>query len=615
MSTPNLASRAISPPLLIASNSKRASQQGNLPPTSSVTQQRKASDSTTPTRPGAYTSRRSFDVDRDRERDAGTTSPPPPPKSPLRSGQGHPNNLARASFASSSTQHSEVASSLLENNRSSTQFGTVRTATTNATSLHSTPHYSPLGDSFYNKRDSDDFRFGLQQAADSQEASGTTSPSAYQTPLTDLPTTSRRQSFDRERALAKLSATPSQVDLLMVNRRRERKSSLDFGGGPREADLSNVEEVDEGTRRGRPGGFSSSNSNSRTPTSIAATLDNYTNKPYAFDSSSSNSDSPSQPSVLRPSPIKRPSLGPVRRPSVDLRPGQNNLQLGKGVRPDDFMAAAERHRSMNGERGEKDVFGSTAPVAVPTSSPAGRLRNTSTTEIDLSITPPTSAGLPRRPSYRPSHGHRHSVDTIMQQPVAPQWPSRDGREKGREGREGSPPSSRDSSTPSPSGGNGAAPVPPRMRRGSSARAMYVPKTPLEGPYSNGYIDNTSSSSAAATPISPSSARVPFPRSLSGETSNSRLASLETLTQAGMPRYRGRYNSEMDLPKRKSRPISLDDGGNKIARSRYESMISLGTPSDLLSNKDSSFIEVVTVRTEGKADRTYVRCFFPPSFSS
>lgn len=595
-STPNLM-RAVSPPL----NIRRTSGQQHPPQVSGNTP-RKASDSTTPIRPNnvAYTPRRSSDASRD-----AAPSPTPPPKSPLR-----PAILStRTSFTSSMTDSTYAQSSLLEN-RTSTQFGTVRTTTTNATSI------SPADGIFMRS----DLSLGIQavnkrreEFDDDDEEDRLQSPtSSYHAPLTDLPP--RRASFDRERALAKLAASPGpttslDLALMAARRSRERKSS-DLGIN----DLSNVEEVDEGTRRGRPGGMYNTNTpNSNTTKS---------------QDSSSNSEAPmpaSSPS--RTSPPKRPSLGPLRKPSVDLRPyGNSNGNVGghspTPVWPDDFFPAVEKRNRIHTP--ELDAFGS-SPILIP-GSPARGLKNGYPSEVDLSVTPPSVPAKQGNPLRRPriSHGHRHSVDTVtavVGQPITPRFPSLN-----QDGREGSPPSSRDSSTPSPGAGGAGLISPPMIRRESitrrnSNRAVYVPKRdPSQTP------TDASTPTGITFPISPREGRgVPFPRSISGEPASgvigmSRLpaVSSDTVTQndfgasnglsrnPSLMRNRGRYNSELDLPsRRRSRPISMDDPGARGPRMRHESMISFGTPSDLMS-RDSSMIEVVTVREEGKPDRTYVR---------
>ena len=83
----------------------------------------------------------------------------------------------------------------------------------------------------------------------------TQSQDEYQTPLTNLPCTSRRQSLNREHTPDRLYAiglNGSTCDVLGCVRRRERRSSELCNN-----DLSGVEELDEGTRRGGRPGYSS----------------------------------------------------------------------------------------------------------------------------------------------------------------------------------------------------------------------------------------------------------------------------------------------------------------------------------------------------------------------
>ena len=140
---------------------------------------------------------------------------------------------------------------------------------------------------------------------------------------------------------------------------------------------------------------------------------------------------------------------------------------------------------------------------------------------------------------------------------------------------------------------------------------------LEGPYTTGR------ESEAAVSV-PAFIRVPFPRTASGEPSysgpGSRLAalpsSLETLTPTEMNgngtmharnQYRGRYTSEVGIsrPKR-TRPNSFDDGGIKPRRSRYESMVNLGTGSEALTREGSVHGEIITLVFADGKEHDYVR---------
>jgi len=554
MSSPNLpSSHTVSPPL--HQHRKRASQSGTspLPPPLSI---RRSEDSNKPREPTLpYVTRRSLDLP-----DFQRTLPEPPVspiplRSPLR-----PNPSSRASLMSTQTDSTNAPSSLLDNRTSTQFFSTVRTTDTNVTSIY------PSAESPFTRSDANLHLFTQPQEE-------------YQTPLTDLPRTTRRQSFDRERIPDRLCAiglNGSTYDVLGGGRRRERRSSELCNN-----DLSGVEELDEGTRRGGPPGYSSGSGAEVSP----------------------RRDSPAR--VL-------PQQAKGQPESTD--------QPGSPLRSDEYDISSERREGNSSEEKDKDT--------TPRSS--SLLKQV---EIDLSTTPPPPkpskpAGLPYR---RPMHGHRHSVDTVAH-PLShlPRFPSGpQGKNKDLNYRGSSPSSSsgRDSSTPSP-GAN--PPISPSaiVRRTSrpSPRGSYVPKAgvsssvvslALEGPYTTGR------ESEAAVSV-PALIRVPFPRSASGEPPHSgpgsRLAalpsSLETLTPAEMNgngmmnarnQHGGRYNSEVGIHRpRRTRPNSFDEGGVKPRRSRYESMVNLGTGSEALTREGSVHGEIITLVFADGKEHDYVR---------
>jgi len=447
---------------------------------------------------------------------------------------------------STQTDSTNAPSSLLDAQTSAQFFSTVRTATTNVTSIY------PAAESPFTRSDAN-----LDLFTQSQDE--------YQTPLTDLPRTSRRQSLDRERIPDRLYAiglNGSTYDVLGCVRRRERRSSELCNN-----DLSGVEELDEGTRRGGRPGYSSGSGAEVSP----------------------NTNSPPRGAVL---------------PQAK---GQLPIDQRDPVRLDGYHISSERREGNSSEPEDKDKD------TTPRSS--SLLKQV---EIDLSTTPPPSrpskpAGLPYR---RPMHGHRHSVDTVVHPlPLLPRFPSgSQGKNKDPNHRGSSPSgsSSRDSSTPSPGASVTVSPSALTKRNSSrpSPRGSYVPKAGVsEGPYTTG----RDSEAAESVPVL---GRVPFPRTASGEHPSfglgpgpaSRLgalpSSLETLTQAEMNgdgiasaglvrnQYRGRYNSEVGIPRpRRTRPNSFDDGGIKPHRSRYESMVNLVTGSEALT-RDGEIITLV-----------------------
>ena len=510
--------------------------------------------------------RRSFDIPESQRTVRESAPSPIPPRSPLRL-----NHSSRTSFMSTQTDSTNAPSSLLDNQTSTQFFSTVRTNTTNVTSIY------PAAESPFTR-------------SDANLTLSTQSPEEYQTPLTDLPRPSRR-SLDRERIPDRLYAiglNGSTYDVLGGGRRRERRSSELCTN-----DLSGVEELDEGTRRGgRPG---------------------YTNGSGA--EVSSNSDSPARGPVL---------------PQARGQPPINQHGHPERLDRDDDSSERRREGSSRGEQENKDRD----------TTPRSSLLNQ--VEIDLSTTPPPSrpskiAGLPyRRPSMH-GHGHRHSVDTLVHPlPLLPRFPSGPQSKNKDLNYRGSSPSGssgRDSSTPSP-GANHPISPPALVKRNSSRpspRASYVPKSglstsvgslDLEGPYT----------SEAAISV-PALSRVPFPRTASttsGEHPSSAPApgpasrlgalpsSLETLTQAEMSgnsipytgtaknQYRGRYNSEVGVTRpRRARPNSFDDGGFKPRRSRYESMVNLVTGSEALTRGSSVHEEIITLGFPDGKEHNYV----------
>ena len=559
MSSPNLpSSHILSPPL--HQHRKRASQSGTSPSPLSPMSSRRSEDSNKsrePTLP--YVRGSSLDLPESQRTLLETPASPIPRRSPLR-----PNPSSRASLMSTQTDSTtNPPSSLLDNRASAQFFSTVRTNTTNNTSIY------PTADSPFTRSDAN-----LHLVTQPQEE--------YQTPLTDLPRSSRRLSFDRERIPDRLCAiglNGSTYDVLGGGRRRERRSSELCNN-----DLSGVEELDEGTRRGgRPGYSSGAEMSPRTD-----------------------------------SPARGP--GPFQQQQAKGQP-ESTDQRGNPLRSDEYDISSERRQGNNSEDKDKDT--------TPRSS--SLLRQV---EIDLSTTPPPSrpskpAGLPYR---RPTHGHRHSVDTVAH-PLShfPRFPSGpQGKNKDLNYRGSSPSSSsgRDSSTPSPSANPPVSPSALVKRSSSrpSPRGSYVPKAgmstsvgslALEGPYTTGR------ESEAAVSV-PAFIRVPFPRTASGEPPysgpGSRLAalpsSLETLTPTEMNgngimypknQYRGRYNSEVGISRpRRTRPNSFDDGGIKPRRSRYESMVNLGTGSEALTREGSVHGEIITLVFADGKEHDYVR---------
>ena len=139
----------------------------------------------------------------------------------------------------------------------------------------------------------------------------------------------------------------------------------------------------------------------------------------------------------------------------------------------------------------------------------------------------------------------------------------------------------------------------QIRRNSSSNrhGMYIPR----------------SDSASPSPSAELGARVPFPRTVSGDHNGP--SALETthgaLLQSRLTR--GRFQSEDASTRRKPRPNSFDELGGKPNRSRIESMISLGgvsssnfSASDIRSSMDGSAVrKTLIIRDEGQPSTHFV----------
>ncbi|KIM34115.1 hypothetical protein M408DRAFT_90900 [Serendipita vermifera MAFF 305830] len=540
ISSPNLLdSRSLSPSR--PGHKKRYSPPSNLPPVPGSSSGKPAPTpiGTRQTRSTSMTGRPSDFPQEAMYHNSAFAPSAPPPRSPLR-----PTVSPRASVASGTTD-STTGFSLLDN-RASARFATMRSGTTEATSIHPSETSSIIGA----RRDS---KPGPELPVADQP------PPSNQTQFTDLPSMNRRRSYDREASAAKLAA--AQLDVSPTRVRRERRSSDLLS-----PDLSNVEEVDEmGTRRGRP----------------------FIDMP---DWSLLNPTSASLPAAA----AAAPAVSPLRRTSFD-RPRVSFEEPADSVNP--------------------------------------------ASGIDLTSTPPpkAKAGLPMR---RPVHGHRHSVDTVSTTPALLPVPRHTSLNRERDGQP-SPSSSRESSTPSPpTGASRPSLVPKRSTSRPSPRASYVPK--LSGTDDPRRRHTGESSQIETSPSAPAAPRVPFPRSTSGDLGNagtagiSRLAPLSTSSEVGtsgeaaagdsaigssrnispngraarpvLPR--SRYNSELDTTRaRKQRPNSLDDGDARPGRSRFESMMNLGTSVDALTRDSSMSVNAIRqpliVREEGKPPMHYV----------
>ena len=295
-----------------------------------------------------------------------------------------------------------------------------------------------------------------------------------------------------------------------------------------------------------------------------------------------------------PAPLPRP-------PSRDRSPP---IRLGKGKWPDDFMNAFQY--PMRGSPpqipeggGEGERKGVDNPTSLSGSPPRQRVRRPSTS-VDLTAGASSEAVEPILPLGRlRRRSSRHSVDVLLPKEIALAI-----------GRDSSPPSSRDSSTPSPGPTTSGGSRQPALRRSSTRN--YAPRTTSPG--------HDRSTPEASVPVP-----VPFPRSKSGEhspltahpsssgTLHGELAPGALLSTAGVaarpPYQRARHRSEMD-----KRSSFDDQPAQRLARrSRFESMVNLGGTSDvskgetsLIGGMDGSAVrQCLVVKEEGKPLTRYV----------
>jgi len=281
------------------------------------------------------------------------------------------------------------------------------------------------------------------------------------------------------------------------------------------------------------------------------------------------------------------------------------VHLRKGKWPDDFMDVFQnssqaqpipsKHSSID-YLDDRDSSRQSTPISI---SPPRKLaivghrrsdgENSSGGAAGPAISGSPTSGLqfPRRPTHRP----RHTIDTPVLLP-----------KESLLRREASP----DGST------------------SSSARVMlrrHSTKPNLVGvgrPHGYGRTSSSNLDEAPPTPTSDSAsdrpAMVPFPRSASGEHGS---PSPRSSGGEGMPRLRGRFQSEVDgaSSRRRARPSSYDELGAKPPRSRIESMVNLGvassgatSASDLLSRDsvDGSVVRMrLVVREDGKPPTHFV----------
>lgn len=257
------------------------------------------------------------------------------------------------------------------------------------------------------------------------------------------------------------------------------------------------------------------------------------------------------------------NMSPTReKPAIHLR---------KGKWPDDFLDAFESHKPQRS--------------ITPSSSSPG-LDGGLSRGSPLSISPPRKLAVvganrsneeglsqfPRRPTHRP----RHSIDSPTG--LLPKESLRDA--------------SPDSSTTASS----------RVMLRRHSTKPVVPRTGSRGPRNDDSPARTSTDSP-----------VPFPRTVSGEQANglpsasSASSGGDTAVLEGRPRLRGRFQSDVESSSARGRADSRDDVSARPKRTRFESMVNLGTSSngasasDLLARDslDGSSPRSLVVKEDGK----------------
>jgi hypothetical protein len=263
----------------------------------------------------------------------------------------------------------------------------------------------------------------------------------------------------------------------------------------------------------------------------------------------------------------------------DDTPSPERVHLGKGKWPDDFLDVFQgRSRTQpipiksTGRESQDTSPGRNSPISI---SPPRKLAIVGASRHNESLD-----SIPRRPTHRA----RHSVETASLAPKESVF-----------GRETSP-----DSTPS----SGPRVI---LRRTSTTKrnGVYVPRS---SPRASTEFKNGSE------PL------VPFPRTVSGENGSSSPAPSSN-DQPGSdddkPRqHRGRFHSDIEgmSSRRRARPSSYDELGNKPRRTRFESMANLGVGSNNISASDlisrdsidgSAVRQTLIVREDGKPSTHFV----------
>ncbi|KAG8868866.1 hypothetical protein FRC20_002678 [Serendipita sp. 405] len=533
LSSPNLLDSTVRTPVTRASSRTRYTPPSILPPVPGSSSGKAPTPPSTAPRqiPMRSTSDRVIDL----SDPFAPNAPQPPPRSPLRT------PLSPRASVSSSLTDSTAGFSLLDN-RTSTRFGTVRTVTTMATSIIPSETASINGGRQESKSGhSDSLDDPLPPA------------STYQTQFTEMPTTSRRRSYDRDASaarMASMSQSPASENTPSRPWRERRSSELPS------ADLSNVEEVDEmGTKRGRPPRELAPLVASLDPTStpsppVASPRRTSFERPRV-----SFEDNPLKAVDLTSSP-PRPKAGlPLRRPLHGHRHSVDTVATTAMLLP------IPRNASLSKERDRQPSPSSTRESTTP-SPPTGGLRPALSPRRSSSRVSPRASYVPKlngvddvRVTGRKHSGESDQIEPTNMAPVLPRVPF-----------------------PRSTSGDFAL---PGSGISATSRSAALPETVAEEHRASDLsVDGTTRRASGSGPVRPVHPRT-------------------------------RYNSEQDTlgtRARKPRPTSLDDGGAHPGRSRFESMVNVSSNSDALSRESSMSFNAIRqpliVREEGKPPMHY-----------
>ncbi|OJA08655.1 hypothetical protein AZE42_05281 [Rhizopogon vesiculosus] len=270
---------------------------------------------------------------------------------------------------------------------------------------------------------------------------------------------------------------------------------------------------------------------------------------------------------------QKESLRPRESPREQETEAQVRVRLGKGKWPDDFLDAFKAQTPTPSR-----------PIPIATSS-----------NHNYADTPVSSSPLSASPARRFSLASRHNDSTES----IPRRPTHRTRQSADVPHILMPKDSVLRLDGSPEGSPGSKVILRRQstRGGARRNGVYYPRNGLDEP-GTGKDDDP---------------HITFPRAVSGEHVARATPSPDFPSRGDgansqdTPRVRGRFQSDVEDARRRSRPTSYDEMG-RPRRSRYESMVNLGvasanaSASDLMSRDSGdggAVRQTVIVKEEGK----------------